>query len=183
MTWAALVALEDSCLVKLVEFLRKPQARRHVPLTVKNALEKLIGHRDLVSHPFMAEAEWTNPRMKAFEAEGRRYEARVPLIWELQRALNAALSAEESPPLPDFFVTIEMAQLLRQIFLASMTPAGIAGIPDESILVRLLEDSRRRTLQQRQDIANSVPGPPTDETPLSRIWAALLRGEDPDTNG
>lgn len=182
LTWAALEALEGSCIVELVECFRKPLHKPHIPASVYDALEKLIGHRDLVSHPFMDEDDWTSPRMKQFEADGRRYESRVPLVWALQRSLNAELANEGSPTLSDFFVTAEMSQLLRQIFVASLSPANIPRIPDDDELAGFLQKCREGRLKQCQEISDGIPRPRTPETPLDRMWAAMSRGEDPNTS-
>jgi hypothetical protein len=179
LTWDSLEALEGTCIVKLVDCFRKPLYKAHIPASVDERLERLIGHRVRVSHPFTTKGEWTNPRMKQFEAEGRRYESCVPLVWDLQQALNKELAKESSPLLPDFYVTNEMVQSLRQIHVVSMKAFKIPNIPNDAVLLTLLQGCRDRTLQQCRDLANGVPRTPAPETMLDRMWAAVERGEDP----
>jgi len=178
LTWRALEALEGTCVVHIVECLRNPFYKPHVPASVEEKLKRLEGHRDVVSHPFLTKKEdWTHARMKRFEAEERRYESRVPLVWDLQQAINAELADEGNEPLTDFYVTNEMAQQLRQIWTASMRPINIPNIPHDADLVALLQGCRDKTLQSCQDRADGKPAPPVQETELDRIWAAQLRGE------
>jgi hypothetical protein len=60
--------------------------------------------------------------MRQLESEGRRHESRVPLAWDLQKSINAELAEEGSELLAEFYVTNEMAQQLRQIWMTCMHP-------------------------------------------------------------
>jgi hypothetical protein len=184
LTWRALDALEGSSIVDLVETLRSKLFKRHVPATVNEKLEKLVGHRHRISHPSYREVDdWRDPRMQQFEAEGRRYESCVPLVWDLQRAINAELSTLQTKPLipgaatpiPDFYVTREMSQQLRTIYVATLKDVNVPNIPEEATLLQLLQSARDITLQQCLDRANGVPAPPKRETALDRLWAEQLR--------
>lgn len=179
MTWHALEALEGNAVVGLVELFHDPRHRQHVPPSVAAKVEALRGHRNVVSHPAkLKPAHWTDPKMKQFETEGRRYEWRVPLIWDLQQVLN-----EECGPaaIPDFVVTNEMVGLLRTLLEAAVLPDQAGKIPDAAGLATLLQGYRDATLQRCRDRANGVPPPPRRETKLDRKWAAVERGEDPDS--
>ncbi|MEO8178262.1 MAG: hypothetical protein ABI895_05455 [Deltaproteobacteria bacterium] len=182
LTWHSLEATEGNCVVSLVEFFKNELNEPHVPAGVREKVEALVGHRHVVSHPSTLKAEeWTTKRMQKFETEGRRHESRVPLIWDLQHALNKELANEGSALIPDFYVTTEMIRLLRTLLEACMTPDNVAKIPDETGLATLVQGCRDTTLQRCQDRANGVPPPPKRETKLARMWAALERGEDPDS--
>ncbi|HVZ36570.1 MAG TPA: hypothetical protein VG963_29270 [Polyangiaceae bacterium] len=179
LTWQALTALEGSCVVHIVECLRNKLYKGHVPESVEEKLSHLEGHRDVVSHPFVTrEEDWKHPRMKEFEAAGRRHESRVPLVLDLQRALNDELTSEGIDPLPEFYVTTEMAQLLRLIWRECLRPSNVSSIPDDAGLIALLQGCRDKALQSCQDRADGKPAPPVPETELDRMWAAKRRGEE-----
>lgn len=148
LTWHSLEALEDSCVVQLVELLRKPSWKAHVPQDVSAAVERMLGHRHVVSHPGHREKDWSAAWMKQFEAEGRRYESRVPLAWHLQAALNAAMTECGNEPLADIVITQEMAGLLRLIWIQSMIPSTIPSIPPEPVLLVHLAASWEATQLQ-----------------------------------
>lgn len=49
LTWHALESLEGSCIVQLVENFRRPLVKPHVPASVHEKLDRLVGHRHRVS--------------------------------------------------------------------------------------------------------------------------------------
>jgi hypothetical protein len=178
LTWQALESHIDQCVLKIVEQLRNRLYKPHVPANVTEKLKRLAGHRNLIGHPSMIEEDW-GPEMQRFIAEGRRFESPVPLIWDLQRAINAELAKEpEAKQLPEFHVTWEMVHLLRTILVSRLLPEKLPEIPVDDGLVILLQNSRDRMLQQCQAIADGVPLPSRPETALERKWADLLAEQE-----
>lgn len=177
-TWQALEALEEKSVLNIVECLRKPIYKQFVPDSVLNEIQNLVGHRNVIGHPFTGKKEWTNKAMIKFESEGRRYESRLSLVWNLHHAINDALINEGSTPLTEFYITLEMAQQLRIIWSATMQPANASSIPDNDALVNILHDARKKTIQQLHDKKLGIPAKPRARTKLELKWDALLKEDE-----
>jgi hypothetical protein len=182
LTWAALKALEGECVVQVVECFRNKLYKPHLPDPLGEKVERLLGHRNVVSHPFnLKEQDWSDPKMQQFEAAGRRFEPPLPFMLDIYQTLNAELEKEGSERMGEFHVTPEMACLLRQIWVASMKSLNIATIPNEAQLLELLRGCLDKMLVQCEARASGSEAPERPETLLDRMWAAVLRGDDPDS--
>jgi hypothetical protein len=182
LTWSALKALEGECVVQIVECFRSKRYKPHIPDGAREKVEELVGHRNIVSHPFNLQKEaWSDPKMRQFEADGRRHESPLPLMWDVYETLNAELDKEGSERMRDFRVTVEMARLLREIWASSMKSLNVPKIPDDVQLVELLRGCLDKTLHQCRAHVDGTPQPERAGTLLDRMLDAMLRGEDPNS--
>lgn len=137
LTWCALEALEQQKIVHLVEYIGGARYKVHFSDAVHESVERLRLHRNKISHPYMKGSEWRS-KMREFEAEQGEHEPRVPLVWSVQSVLNKELLQRGLEPRQEFIVTLEMANMVREIWQVCMKPAAAATIPPPETLAQVL---------------------------------------------
>lgn len=130
LTWMALDALEERCVVRISERLKDEARALTIPTEVRRKSDLRL-HRHAVSHPLTL--TWRDKDMQRFQLEQQRQpDFRPALVWDLQRSVNDLLRSRGlTPGVEEIDVAPEMVLSLCTILRFSMRPEASARLPSE----------------------------------------------------
>jgi hypothetical protein len=146
LTYQALDALEESCIVQICEVIQREFPDMTGELPFRRAIE-ILAHRNAISHP--GRSGWRKEFMQKFHDENRhRWDLRGAIIWDLQKSINEVTKNNEfGPQNADHHMNLETAASLRQIWIYSMNENGERILPTLDKLLCQLEELKPKYIE------------------------------------